>query len=111
LKIARELSERGAGAALVLMDEPTVGLHYADVQRLLEVLDELTARGDTVVLVEHNLDVIAASDWVVDLGPEGGAGGGRLVAEGPPEQIVKAPDSWTGRFLREHLDARTGAAR
>ncbi|MGH7742398.1 MAG: excinuclease ABC subunit UvrA, partial [Candidatus Eiseniibacteriota bacterium] len=111
LKIARELSERGQGSALVLMDEPTVGLHYADVQRLLEVLDELTARGDTVVLVEHNLDVIAASDWVVDLGPDGGAGGGRLLAEGAPESIAKVEASWTGRFLREHLAAHAGAAR
>ena len=109
LKIARELSERGAGAALVLMDEPTVGLHYADVQRLLEVLDELTARGDTVVLVEHNLDVIAASDWVVDLGPEGGEAGGHRVAEGPPEEIAKAEGSWTGKFLREHLELRAAA--
>ena len=86
LKIARELSERGAGPTLYVLDEPTVGLHWADVQRLLEVLDDLTARGDTVVLVEHNLDVIAASDWVVDLGPDGGDGGGRLVAEGTPER-------------------------
>jgi excinuclease ABC subunit A len=91
------------------MDEPTVGLHYADVQRLLEVLDELTARGDTVVLVEHNLDVIAASDWVVDLGPEGGGGGGRLMAEGAPESIAKVEASWTGRFLREHFAARPRA--
>ncbi|MBI1798959.1 MAG: excinuclease ABC subunit UvrA [Candidatus Eisenbacteria bacterium] len=101
LKIARELSQRGAGPALYLLDEPTVGLHFTDVQRLLDVLDELIARGDTVVLVEHNLDVIAASDWVVDLGPEGGEGGGRLVAEGTPEAIASVEDSWTGRFLRE----------
>jgi len=111
LKIARELSERGSGPALVLMDEPTVGLHYADVQRLLEVLDELTLRGDTVVLVEHNLDVIAVSDWVVDLGPEGGEGGGHLVAEGPPEVIAKTEGSWTGQFLRELLAGREHAAR
>ena len=101
LKIARELSERGQGAALYLLDEPTVGLHYADVQRLLEVLDDLTARGDTVIVVEHNLDVIRNADWVVDLGPEGGPGGGRLVAEGPPETIAACDESWTGRFLRE----------
>jgi excinuclease ABC subunit A len=101
LKIARELSERGAGPTLYLLDEPTVGLHFADVQRLLEVLDDLTARGDTVVLVEHNLDVIRNCDWVVDLGPEGGEGGGRLVAEGPPEVIAATEASWTGRFLRE----------
>ncbi len=103
LKITRELAERGAGPTLYLLDEPTVGLHYADVQRLLEVLDELVARGDTVVLVEHNLDVIRNADWVIDLGPEGGAGGGRVVAEGPPETIAAAADSWTGKFLREVL--------
>jgi len=108
LKIARELSARraptrqgGSGPTLYLLDEPTVGLHFADVQRLLEVLDDLTARGDTVIVVEHNLDVIRNSDWVVDLGPEGGEAGGRLVAEGPPEAIAACAASWTGRFLRE----------
>ena len=112
LKIARELSgrgvptrQRGSGPTLYLLDEPTVGLHYADVQRLLEVLDDLTARGDTVIAVEHNLDVIRNSDWVVDLGPEGGEAGGRLIAEGPPEVIAAAPDSWTGRFLRNAAPA------
>ena len=78
-----------------------MGLHFADVQRLLEVLDDLTARGDTVVVVEHNLEVIRNCDWVVDLGPEGGERGGRLVAEGPPEVIAATPESWTGKFLRE----------
>ncbi len=115
LKIARELSARGAatrpggsGPTLYLLDEPTVGLHYADVQRLLEVLDDLTERGDTVIAVEHNLDVIRNADWVVDLGPEGGEAGGRLVAEGPPEAIAACVAWWTGRFLR--VDAR-GAPR
>jgi excinuclease ABC subunit A len=92
------------------MDEPTVGLHFADVQRLLDVLDDLTGRGDTVVLVEHNLDVIRNSDWVVDLGPEGGEGGGRLLAEGSPETIAAAPESWTGRFLAPLLEAPAPAA-
>jgi excinuclease ABC subunit A len=100
LKIARELSEKGAGPTLYLLDEPTVGLHFADVQRLLEVLDDLIGRGDTVVVVEHNLDVIRNLDWAVDLGPEGGEGGGRLVAEGPPEAIAASEGSWTGKFLR-----------
>jgi excinuclease ABC subunit A len=107
LKIARELSgrgvptrQRGSGPTLYLLDEPTVGLHYADVQRLLEVLDDLIARGDTVIAVEHNLDVIRNSDWVVDLGPEGGEAGGRLIAAGPPEVIAATAESWTGRFLR-----------
>ncbi len=105
LKIARELSERGQGAALYLLDEPTVGLHFADVQRLLEVLDDLTGRGDTVIAVEHNLDLIRNCDWVVDLGPGGGDAGGRLVAEGPPEAIAASDVSWTGRYLRAGLAA------
>ena len=100
LKIARELAEKGAGPTLYVLDEPTVGLHWADVQKLLEVLDDLTRRGDTVVLVEHNLDVIRLSDWVVDLGPDGGDRGGALVAEGPPEAIAAVEGSHTGRFLR-----------
>ena len=78
-----------------------MGLHFADVQRLLEVLDDLTGRGDTVVLVEHNLDVIRNCDWLVDLGPDGGDGGGRLVAEGTPESIEENAESWTGKYLRE----------
>ncbi|HEY6865741.1 MAG TPA: excinuclease ABC subunit UvrA [Candidatus Eisenbacteria bacterium] len=101
LKIARELSTRGGGPTLYLLDEPTVGLHFADVQKLLEVLDDLTARGDTVIVVEHNLDLIRNCDWVVDLGPEGGERGGTLVAEGPPEAIAASESSWTGRFLRD----------
>jgi excinuclease ABC subunit A len=105
LKIARELSERGAGAGLYLLDEPTVGLHFTDVQRLLEVLDDLTSRGDTVVVVEHNLDVIRNSDWVVDLGPDGGDRGGRLVVEGPPEAIAAHPESHTGRCLAQGTPA------
>jgi excinuclease ABC subunit A len=100
LKIARELAQRGAGPTLYVLDEPTVGLHFADVQRLLEVLDELVERGDTVVLVEHHLDVIRHSDWVVDLGPEGGDRGGELLVEGPPAAVEACERSWTGRFLR-----------
>jgi excinuclease ABC subunit A len=110
LKIAGELGARSVGSALYLLDEPTVGLHFADVQRLLEVLDDLTQRGDTVILVEHNLDVIRNSDWVVDLGPDGGEEGGRLVAEGPPEAIAAAAESWTGRFLTAEEKARTVAS-
>ena len=99
LKVARELSDPGEGPGLYLLDEPTVGLHFVDVQRLLDVLDDLIGRGDTVVVVEHNLDVIRNSDWVVDLGPDGGDRGGALVAEGPPEAVAKVAASWTGRFL------------
>jgi excinuclease ABC subunit A len=101
LKIARELAERGAGPSLYVLDEPTVGLHWVDVQRLLDVLDDLTQRGDTVVVVEHNTDVIRCSDWVIDLGPDGGDAGGRLVAEGSPDTIAACEASHTGRFLRD----------
>jgi excinuclease ABC subunit A len=101
LKIARELGQKASGRTLYLLDEPTVGLHFADVQRLLDVLHSLTERGGTVIVVEHNLDVIRNCDWAVDLGPEGGDRGGRLVVEGPPELIAANDSSWTGRFLRE----------
>ena len=101
LKIARELAEKGAGPSLYVLDEPTVGLHWSDVQRLVDVLDDLTQRGDTVVLVEHNTDVVRCSDWVVDLGPDGGAAGGSLVVEGPPAAVAATTTSHTGRFLRE----------
>ncbi|NOT35629.1 MAG: excinuclease ABC subunit UvrA [Candidatus Eisenbacteria bacterium] len=111
LKIARELAERGAGTTLYLLDEPTVGLHFSDVQRLLEVLDDLVGRGDTVVVVEHNLDLIRNSDWVIDLGPDGGDGGGEIVAEGSPDAIAAVERSWTGRFLAAEMlraaEART----
>ncbi len=107
LKVARELTERSAGATLYLLDEPTVGLHWADIQRLLGVLDDLVERGDTVVLVEHNLDVIRNCDWVVDLGPGGGGAGGSLLGEGPPEDIAMIERSHTGRFLRESLAEST----
>jgi excinuclease ABC subunit A len=113
LKIARELSEPGEGAGLYLLDEPTVGLHFVDVQRLLDVLDDLIARGATVVVVEHNLDVIRNCDWLVDLGPDGGELGGERVAEGPPETVARSERSWTGRFLRagEPRGEPAGAAR
>jgi excinuclease ABC subunit A len=107
LKIARELALPGAGNALYLLDEPTVGLHLSDVQRLLDVLQSLIDRGHTVVCVEHHLDVIRNADWLVDLGPGGGDQGGRLVAEGPPEEIARTEESWTGKFLAEAI-APTG---
>jgi excinuclease ABC subunit A len=103
LKLARELARRATGATLYLLDEPTTGLHYEDVRRLLEVLDALVEQGNTVVVIEHNLDVIKCADWIIDLGPEGGAGGGQVVAEGTPEQVAENPDSETGRFLRPLL--------
>jgi excinuclease ABC subunit A len=110
LKIARELALPGAGRALYLLDEPTVGLHVSDVQRLLEVLEGLLERGHTVICVEHHLDVVRNADWVVDLGPGGGDAGGHLVAEGPPEAIAANEESWTGRFLAAELDRATHGA-
>ncbi|MFN7056084.1 excinuclease ABC subunit UvrA [Hyphomonas sp.] len=101
VKLAKELSKRATGRTLYILDEPTTGLHFEDVRKLLEVLHELVDAGNTVVVIEHNLDVVKTADWVLDLGPEGGDGGGRLVAEGTPEDIAVIPESWTGRFLAE----------
>src|SRR6516164_861352 len=99
VKLAKELSKRATGRTLYMLDEPTTGLHFHDVKKLLEVLHELVAQGNTVVVIEHNLEVIKTADWVIDLGPEGGDGGGEIVAWGPPEDIAKAPRSYTGKFL------------
>ncbi|HEB80417.1 MAG TPA: ATP-binding cassette domain-containing protein, partial [Chromatiales bacterium] len=105
IKLARELSKRDTGHTLYILDEPTTGLHFHDIEQLLVVLTRLRDRGNTVVVIEHNLDVIKTADWVVDLGPEGGEGGGRVVAVGAPEEIAAHPDSHTGRFLKPLLDA------
>jgi excinuclease ABC subunit A len=99
VKLSRELGKRHTGKTLYILDEPTTGLHFADIHRLLYVLQKLTDAGNTVLVIEHNLDVIKCSDWVVDLGPEGGERGGRLVAEGTPEQVARNNESHTGRFL------------
>ncbi len=99
IKLSRELARRATGSTLYLLDEPTTGLHFHDVGKLLDVLHALTARGNTVVVIEHNLDVIKTADWVVDLGPEGGDAGGTVVAEGPPEEVAGNPASHTGRYL------------
>jgi excinuclease ABC subunit A len=99
VKLAKELSKRATGRTLYMLDEPTTGLHFHDVKKLLEVLHELVAQGNTVVVIEHNLEVIKTADWVIDLGPEGGDGGGEIVAWGAPEDIVKAARSYTGKFL------------
>jgi excinuclease ABC subunit A len=97
------LSRRATGRTLYILDEPTTGLHFADVEKLLEVLHELVEQGNTVVVIEHNLEVIKTADWIVDLGPEGGDGGGEIVATGTPEEIVKAKRSYTGAFLKPVL--------
>ena len=112
VKLAKELSKRATGRTLYILDEPTTGLHFEDVKKLLEVLHELVDAGNTVVVIEHNLDVVKTADWVLDLGPEGGDGGGKLVAEGTPEDIAANPESHTGRFLAETFrrqDARRAA--
>jgi excinuclease ABC subunit A len=109
VKLARELARRGTGKTLYILDEPTTGLHFEDVNRLLDVLGKLVDQGNTIVVIEHNLDVIKSADWVIDLGPEGGAGGGRVVAEGTPEAVASRADSATGHFLNAQLsgpDAR-----
>ncbi len=104
IKLSRELSKRDTGRTLYILDEPTTGLHFADIDKLLRVLFELVARGNTVVVIEHNLDVIKCADYIIDLGPEGGEKGGSLVAEGRPEDLVASEVSYTGAFLKQYLD-------
>jgi excinuclease ABC subunit A len=101
VKLATELSRRDTGSTLYILDEPTTGLHFEDVRMLLEVLHRLVDRGNTVVVIEHNLEVIKTADWLIDLGPEGGNGGGAVVAEGTPEEVAANPVSHTGRFLAD----------
>lgn len=103
IKLATELSRRPTGRTLYILDEPTTGLHMEDVSKLLGVLHALVDTGNSMVIIEHNLDVIKNGDWVIDMGPEGGAGGGQIVAEGTPEQIAKAKNSYTGQFLKRML--------
>ncbi len=106
VKLAKELSRRATGRTLYILDEPTTGLHFHDVAKLLEVLHELVEQGNTVVVIEHNLEVIKTADWVIDLGPEGGDGGGEIVAVGRPEDVAKEKRSYTGQFLKELLERR-----
>src|SRR5947199_4254505 len=108
LKIAAELGARESGEMLYIMDEPTTGLHLDDVKKLLGVLNRLVDAGNTVLVVEHHLDVIKSADYVIDLGPEGGEEGGEIVAEGPPEAIAQTPGSYTGKFLAEVLPRPNG---
>jgi excinuclease ABC subunit A len=103
VKLALELSKRDTGRTLYILDEPTTGLHFQDIEMLLTVLQRLATHGNTVVVIEHNLDVIKTADWVVDLGPEGGDGGGRILVAGTPEDVAKCKASHTGRFLKPLL--------
>jgi excinuclease ABC subunit A len=103
VKLATELSRRATGRTFYILDEPTTGLHFHDVAKLLEVLFRLRDAGNTILVIEHNLDVIKTADWIIDLGPEGGSGGGKIVAEGPPEKIIHNPASFTGHYLKSML--------
>src|SRR5690606_33914147 len=106
VKLARELAKRQTGRTLYLLDEPTTGLHFHDVRKLLDVLGRLVDAGNTVMVIEHNLDVIKTADWIVDLGPEGGARGGEVIAAGTPEEVARVERSYTGQFLRPILGIR-----
>jgi excinuclease ABC subunit A len=103
VKLAQELSKRDTGRTLYILDEPTTGLHFADIELLLKVLHQLRDAGNTIVVIEHNLDVIKTADWVIDMGPEGGAGGGTVVVQGTPEDVAAHPESHTGRYLARLL--------
>jgi excinuclease ABC subunit A len=111
IKLARELAKRATGRTLYILDEPTTGLHMDDIRQLIEVLDRLVDQGNTVVVIEHNLDVIKQADIIIDLGPEGGDAGGRIIARGTPEQLARHPESHTGRYLAKVLPRRTPRAR
>ncbi len=103
VKLATELSRRATGRTLYILDEPTTGLHMADVDKLLSVLHALVDTGNSMIIIEHNLDVIKNADWLIDMGPEGGAGGGNIVAKGTPEQVAKMTKSFTGQYLKKML--------
>jgi len=103
IKLAAELSKRATGRTIYLLDEPTTGLHFADIHKLLEVLMKLRNARNTLIVIEHNLEVIKCADWIIDLGPEGGSGGGEIVAQGTPEQVAQTPQSHTGHYLKKYL--------
>ncbi|PZP38698.1 MAG: excinuclease ABC subunit A, partial [Pseudomonas fluorescens] len=106
VKLAKELTKIATGRTLYILDEPTTGLHFADIDQLLKVLHRLVDAGNTMVIIEHNLDVIKTADWLVDIGPEGGSGGGQLIAEGTPEEVAKVAASHTGQYLIPLLKAK-----
>jgi excinuclease ABC subunit A len=106
VKLAKELSKRDTGKTLYILDEPTTGLHFHDIAQLLKVIHALRDKGNTLVIIEHNLDVIKTADWIIDLGPEGGNGGGEIIATGTPEDVVNVKGSYTGQFLKAILDKK-----
>jgi excinuclease ABC subunit A len=110
VKLSKELARRSTGRTLYILDEPTTGLHFEDVRKLLEVLHQLVETGNTVIVIEHNLDVVKTADWIIDIGPEGGDGGGEIVAFGTPETVAKNTKSYTGRYLKQMLTPRRVAA-
>ena len=111
VKLAKELSRRSTGRTLYILDEPTTGLHFHDVAQLLDVLHELVDQGNTMIVIEQNLEVVKTADWVVDMGPEGGDAGGEVVAEGTPEQIARNPKSYTGQYLKPVLARKAKGGR
>jgi excinuclease ABC subunit A len=111
VKLARELSKRDTGSTLYILDEPTTGLHFHDIEMLLTVLHRLRDRGNTVLVIEHNLDVIKTADWIIDLGPEGGDGGGEVIASGTPETVAATAASFTGQYLKPLLSAEPAKRR
>ncbi|MBO0800229.1 MAG: ATP-binding cassette domain-containing protein, partial [Blastocatellia bacterium] len=110
IKLAKELSRRATGRTVYILDEPTTGLHFEDVRKLLDVLQRLVGMGNTVIIIEHNLDVIKSADWLIDLGPEGGESGGRIVAEGTPETVMKIRKSYTGQALKAVLNGHNNGS-
>ena len=106
IKLATELSKRGTGKTIYILDEPTTGLHFADVHKLIEILRRLSEGGNTVVVIEHNLDVIKTADYIIDIGPEGGDAGGTVIAKGTPEEVAAQPASYTGQYVKKYLDVR-----
>jgi excinuclease ABC subunit A len=103
IKLSKELAKKSTGRTVYILDEPTTGLHFADIAQLLSVLNRLVEAGNTVIVIEHNLDVIKTADWVIDLGPEGGPGGGQVIAQGTPDDVARVAASYTGQFLRKVL--------
>jgi excinuclease ABC subunit A len=110
VKLASELAKRSTGHTIYILDEPTTGLHFEDIRKLLIVLSRLVDQGNTVIVIEHNLDVIKTADWIIDLGPDGGSRGGTVIAEGTPEDIATNPASHTGRYLAPLLDVEAAAS-